>query len=117
MKACRDHVKDTGPSGATGHTGVDGSDISTRIRRYMKWQRTAGENIMYTSNTPLQVLTDLAIDDGVRSRGHRRNIFNKAYAYVGIYTGPHKTYGRQTVLDYTGTWNTFKYNSPTLFIP
>jgi len=117
MKACRDHVKDTGPSGATGHTGLDGSTMSDRIGRYMKWERTAGENIMYTSNSPLQVLTDLAIDDGVSSRGHRTNIFKKAFAYVGIYTGPHKTYGRQTVFDFSGSWKEFNYNSPALPTP
>jgi len=117
MKACRDHVKDTGPSGATGHTGVDGSTMSVRIERYMNWEATIGENIMYTSNSPLQVLTDLAIDDGVSSRGHRSNIFNKAFANVGIYTGPHKTYGRQTVFDYSGSWKEFNYNSPALPIP
>lgn len=83
----------------------------------MKWERTAGENIMYTSNSPLQVLTDLAIDDGVSSRGHRTNIFKKAFAYVGIYTGPHKTYGRQTVFDYSGSWKEFNYNSPALPTP
>jgi uncharacterized protein YkwD len=70
----------------------------------MKWERTIGENIMYTSNTPLQVLTDLAVDDGVSSRGHRRNIFNGKFAHVGIYTGYHKTYKRQTVFDYMGSW-------------
>jgi len=117
MKACYDHVKDTGPSGATGHTGVDGSTMSTRIARYMKWERTAGENIMYTSNSPLQVLTDLAVDDGVSSRGHRRNIFQGKFAYVGIYTGPHKTYGRQTVLDYSGSYTNFNFQGPKLQIP
>ena len=117
MKACRDHVKDTGPTGATGHTGVDGSNMQIRIGRYMKWERTIGENIMYTSNTPLQVLTDLAIDDGVSSRGHRRNIFNGAFAHVGIYTGPHKTYGRQTVLDYMGSWKSQRYSGPKLATP
>jgi len=35
MKACKDHVEDTGPSGATGHTGTDGSTMSSRIEKYM----------------------------------------------------------------------------------
>ena len=92
MKAAKDHVLDTGPSGKTGHTGNDGSNMAQRIERYGKWEATAGENIMYFSKAPLQVLIDLAIDDGVSSRGHRVNIFKNDYAYTGMYTGPHKTY-------------------------
>jgi len=72
---------------------------------------------MYSSVTPLQVITDLAIDDGVPSRGHRVNIFKSAYAYVGIWTGKHKTYRTQTCLDYSGSNTQLAYSGPTLPIP
>jgi len=74
---------------------------------------------MYRSTRPLQVLIDLAVDDGVSGRGHRTNIFKDAYAYTGMYTGTHATYDTQTVLVYTGTSDSgFSYTSPyTLTIP
>jgi len=118
MKACKDHVLDTGPSGTTGHTGTDSSTMTSRIERYMTWEATIGENIMYRSTTPLQVLISLAVDDGVSSRGHRTNIFKSNYAYVGIWTGSHATYDSQTVLDYAGTYNSgYTYTSPIIAIP
>ena len=37
MKSAKDHVTDTGPSGTTGHTGVDGSSMTDRIDRHGSW--------------------------------------------------------------------------------
>ena len=35
--ASYDHCEDMGTSGATGHTGLDGSNMSTRMNRYGTW--------------------------------------------------------------------------------
>lgn len=101
-RAAQDHVIDTGPSGHIGHKGLDNSTPFQRIERYGKWRGTAGENIAYGKDNGLDVVKGLIIDDGVKSRGHRANIFNKKYKYVGVACGPHQKFRTLCVSVYAG---------------
>ena len=40
------------------------------------------------------------MDDGVKERCQRMNLFNKEYKYIGIGVGPHKIFGICTVIGY-----------------
>lgn len=99
-----DHVKDTGSTGTTGHTGSDGSSSADRMNRYGKWNVYAGENIDYGNDIGLNVVLHLLIDDGVPSRGHRENLFQEKFNYVGIGCGYHKVYKTMCVQDFAGEY-------------
>ncbi|HIK13657.1 MAG TPA: hypothetical protein IGS52_25925 [Oscillatoriaceae cyanobacterium M33_DOE_052] len=102
--AATDHVNDTGPKGISGHDGSDGSSSFERLDRYGDRSGYVGENISYGMNSPQDVAAQLIIDDGVPSRGHRENIFNPQYQFIGVDTGSHAQYQTMTVLNFAGQY-------------
>ena len=102
--AARDHVQDTGPKGLVSHDGSDGSDSAARISRYGKVENVSGECISYGHNQARQIVLTLIIDDGVASRGHRRNIYNGAFRLAGIACGPHQTFKNMCVIDFAAAY-------------
>ena len=97
--AARDHVLDQGPTGETGHAGTDGSRPGQRIRRYGDPGSLTGEVINYGLETPRMTVIQLVIDDGVKDRGHRHNLFNPKFRVAGAAIGEHKGYGTMVVVD------------------
>ena len=100
--AARDLLQDHGPRGATGHTGSDGSTLAQRLERHGRWLERITESISYGPATGADVIQGLIIDDGVRDRGHRRNLLDRAVRIVGIACGPHVHYGTMCVIDLAG---------------
>jgi len=94
------HVLDIGPSGGHGHKGSSGAMPWDRMSRFGKWSGHAGENIFYGQRDARGIVIALIVDDGERSRGHRKNIFNPAYHFAGIASGPHASFGRMCVIDF-----------------
>lgn len=99
-RAAKDHAETQSLTGETGHDSTDGADPFTRMKRYGSY-RTAGENISYGSKTAREIVVSLLIDDGVKSRGHRKNIMSKDFKTTGIgFAAQHKKYGCECVLDF-----------------
>lgn len=111
--ACQDHAIDIGEKGITGHTGSDGSSMTTRIERYAIWKKTCAENIDFGAESGEQVIISLVVDDGVSTRGHRKNIFNPLLKLIGVGHHSHKEYERCTVMDYTGGIEHKTSNNPS----
>lgn len=99
--AAKDHADSQSLTDQSGHTGIDGSDPFTRMKRYGSFNGTSGENISYGSKTAREIVVTLLIDDGVKSRGHRKNIMNKDFKMTGVgFANQHKLFGCECVLDF-----------------
>jgi uncharacterized protein YkwD len=100
-RAAADHCAEQ-TDGQTGHDGNDRSTPGDRISRYGTWSVSWGENISYGQNTARGIVLTLIIDDGVRSRGHRKNIFNPKFNFAGAAFGPHVRYRTVCSIDFAG---------------
>ncbi len=99
-RASRDHQKDQTFTGNTGHVGGDGSDVQKRIHRYGTISKAVGENIFYGDPDARSVVLHLVIDDGVASRGHRKNLLNENFRLIGVAMGKHPVWRNVCVMDF-----------------
>jgi uncharacterized protein YkwD len=98
------HVLDLGPAGGRGHVGSGGTMPWDRMARFGQWSGQAGENIYYGQRDARGIVIALIVDDGERSRGHRKNIFSPAFHFTGIACGPHASFGKMCVIDFAGSF-------------
>ena len=52
-------------------------------------------------------MIQLIVDDGVRDRGHRKNIFIPEYRLMGCFSGYHKQFKTMTAINYAGDFKTY----------
>lgn len=104
--ASRELAREQGATENTGHIGNYGSTMSERIERYGAWNGTIAENISYGFREPKDIVAQLLIDDGVSSRGHRKNLLDPAFRYVGVSIGSHRRYRDMCVMDFAGGYIT-----------
>ncbi len=100
-QAAADHVAEQA-GGAFGHHGSDRSDPGQRMNRHGTWSGRWGENISYGKSTARDIVLALIIDDGLRGRKHRKNIFNAAFNVAGAAVGPHARYRTVCSIDFAG---------------
>lgn len=102
--AAKTHVRDQ-QNGAMGHTGSDGSQPWDRMNRYGTWQDKVAENISYGGNSTRGVVIQLIVDDGIPGRGHRVNMFDPEYRFVGVGCGAHARLRDTCVMDFAARYS------------
>jgi len=97
-ESAESHAIKMGTSGREGH-----ADYDKRLKKVeKKYSEYTGENCDYGFQNPLDILIDLLIDEGVSGYGHRKNILNSTYYYIGVSIQPHKKYKWNCVMDFCG---------------
>jgi uncharacterized protein YkwD len=94
------HALDMGRLGKIGHSSSDGTSFADRVRTKAKAGGMIAENCDYGHDSALDIVMALLIDDGIESLGHRKNILESKYQWVGIAIEDHKTYRVNTVMDF-----------------
>ena len=74
------------------HKGRDRSSTGDRISRYGTWSGAWGENLSCGRRGARETVIALIVDDGLRSRKHRHNIFNPGFNSAGAAVGSHAQY-------------------------
>jgi len=99
-RAAKDHAVDQAETGSVGHIGKDGSSAEVRMNRYGKWEKMVAENISYGHDHIQEIVFQMVVDDGMSSRGHRRNLMQPAFRFIGLAMGPHPKYGYLCVIKF-----------------
>jgi len=99
--AAAELVEEQGKSGITGHNGLKGGGLLVRVKRQGIKETRLGENIAYGFNSPRAVVMALIIDDGVPSRGHRKNQFDASFTKAGVSCGFHPYYEIFCAIDFS----------------
>jgi uncharacterized protein YkwD len=94
-KVSREHASWSGKKGYEGHKG-----FKQRFTPLMKKYGEVGENIYYGPYTPLEIVIQLLIDEGIEDFGHRKNLLNPKFNSIGVAIKPHKTYKYNCVMGF-----------------
>lgn len=91
----RNHAIKSGKSGRQGHQGFE-----KRFRQAGKSFVAYGENCYYGRDNSLLIVLELLIDNGISDLGHRKNMLDPVFNFVGVSIMPHKKSGYNCVMDF-----------------
>ena len=89
--AAEDHVKDMIAKNIFGHTGSDGSSLTSRVQKrhgkmiYSQLGECCDQPKIFEGPDFAQItVIRYILDEGVPSRGHRKLLYTKGFEYIGI---------------------------------
>jgi uncharacterized protein YkwD len=86
----------------------DETQIEQRVEKYIDYDYAISESIDFGGSSGVEVIVNLLVDDGVKDRIHRENLFSNKFEYYGVAVFEHKEYDFCTVIDYFGDILSYK---------
>jgi uncharacterized protein YkwD len=93
------HAYDEGRHASFEHDGSDGSTAGERMRRAGVWAGVLAEEMSAGEESARDVVRQMIVDEGVPSRGHRRDLLDPVLRRAGVGCAPHPVYGVICVVD------------------
>jgi len=106
-KVAEEYAKILSNSGEE-ENGEDEHHIEERVDKYLEYDYAISENIDFGGSTGVEVIVNLLVDDGVKLRTHRENLFSNKFQYYGVAVVTHPEYDYCTVIDYFGDILSYK---------
>lgn len=94
-RGAREHAIWSGKKGYEGHKGFK-SRFEPLMNKYME----VGENIYYGQYTPIEIVIQLLIDEGINDLGHRINLLSSTFNSIGVSIRPHKEFEYNCVMGF-----------------
>ena len=111
-KPAKRQLSDVLENPTLGHKGKDGSNLPKRMAEFgIESQGSSGENILRETSGSRRIVLTMIIDDSVKDRGHRKNIFDDKFKHVGIAYGDGKIFGTTVIVFSAGFTETEKKSS------
>lgn len=107
-RVAKKHLEDLIENPKLGHKGKDGSLLDQRLLRYGLVGLAFAENISYKISIAREVVLAMIVDDGVKSRSHRKNIFSPTFKMFGIACGTAKDSTAMCVAEFADDFSEFK---------
>lgn len=79
--------------------------MSDRVKKFGSNYTTYSENTTYNKKSALEVIISMVVNDGVKSRGHRMNIFDSEFLVMGCFSGKHIIHNTMTTLCFADNYN------------
>lgn len=102
-KAAKDHARYMSRTGAASHVGR--GNMNTRISKYGQWDGGISENLHWGASNAHDAVLSLMVDDGVKNRGHRKNILDPDFKFVGVAIDKHPRFNISYVIKYAMIFN------------
>lgn len=87
---------------SAGKKGIEGHRrFEQRFWMMIRTRKAVGENCSYGIASPLGVVIQLLVDEGVHGVGHRKNMLSKKFGRIGVGFAPHSSYGINCVQEFS----------------
>lgn len=87
FKAANLQLSDLKQDSTLSHRGKNGSDVGQRLLKFGFPGSNIAENICYRVSVAREVVMTMILDDGFKSRSHRKNIFAPRFKQIGVACG------------------------------